>query len=314
MGEWAATSRLRLIGGARVENARIAVTSLLIGNNRNEALLENTDVLPSLVANYQLRDGQALRVSATQTLARPEYRELSPVLTREVLGGFNQFGNANLRRSLIQNFDAKWEWYPDGGEVVSVGVFAKRFDDPIERVQQVTSEAPQVTWANAESARNYGVELELRKQLGGLHQALSPLLAFANVTLMQSEITLGDSARASLTNASRAMVGQAPWVVNTGLTYAPGSGTTSATLLYNVVGPRITTAGVTPAPRHRGPAAPRDRPLAALPDLRRAHRARGRAQPHRRGLRAAPGAGDHRALPGGADLLGGAVLAAVGMG
>ena len=53
------------------------------------------------------------------------------MLTREVLGGFNQFGNANLRRSLIQNFDAKWEWYPDAGEVVSFGVFGKRFDDPV---------------------------------------------------------------------------------------------------------------------------------------------------------------------------------------
>ena len=248
MGEWAATDRLRFIGGARVENARIEVTSILLGGIRTPALLDNTDVLPSLIANVQLRENQALRFSATQTLARPEYRELSPVLTREVLGGFNQFGNANLRRSLIQNFDAKWEWYPDAGEVVSFGVFGKRFDDPIERVQQVTSEAPQVTWANAESARNYGVELELRKQLGGLHQALSPLLAFANLTLMQSEITLGDSARASLTNASRPMVGQAPWVVNTGLTYATTSGATSATLLYNVVGPRITTAGVSPLP------------------------------------------------------------------
>jgi TonB-dependent receptor len=210
--------------------------------------LDNTDVLPSLVANFKLTETQTFRLSGTQTLARPEYRELSPVLTREVLGGFNQFGNPDLRRSLIQNFDAKWEWYPGAGEVLSIGVFGKRFDDPIERVQQVTSEAAQVTWRNAESAQNYGLELEARKQLGGLSPALAPFLAFANVTLMQSQITLGDSARAALTSDKRAMVGQAPWVVNTGLTYATESGRTSATLLYNVIGPRITTAGVTPLP------------------------------------------------------------------
>jgi outer membrane receptor for ferrienterochelin and colicin len=248
MGEWAATDRLRLIGGARVENANIEVTSFLLGDQRVPAALDNTDVLPSLVANWKLSETQTVRLSGTQTLARPEYRELSPVLTREVLGGFNQFGNPNLRRSLIQNVDAKWEWYPNAGEVLSLGVFAKRFADPIERVQQVTSESPQVTWRNAERAENYGFELEARKQLGNLLPALSPFLAFANVTLMRSDITLGDSARAALTSGSRAMVGQAPWVVNTGLTYSNGSGSSSATLLYNVVGPRITAAGVSPLP------------------------------------------------------------------
>lgn len=248
MGEWAATDRLRLIGGARVERADIEVTSLLLGDQRVPSRLVNTDVLPSLVANLKLSETQSIRLSGTQTLARPEYRELSPVLTREVLGGYNQFGNPNLRRSLIQNVDAKWEWYPGAGEVLSLGVFGKRFQDPIERVQQVTSEAPLVTWANAERARNYGVELEARKQLGGLHPALAPFLAFANATVMRSEITLGDSARAALTSGSRAMVGQAPWVVNTGVTYATSSGATSATVLYNVTGPRITTAGVSPLP------------------------------------------------------------------
>jgi outer membrane receptor protein involved in Fe transport len=44
------------------------------------------------------------------------------------------------------------------------------------------------------------------------------------------------------------MVGQAPYVVNAGLTYlAQGSGG-SATLLYNRVGPRIFAAGDRPLP------------------------------------------------------------------
>jgi hypothetical protein len=40
----------------------------------------------------------------------------------------------------------------------------------------------------------------------------------------------------------RAMVGQAPYVVNTGITYTSSSRSTSATLLYNVVGERIINA------------------------------------------------------------------------
>jgi len=72
-----------------------------------------------------------LRLSATQTLSRPEYRELSPVNYRDVLGGLTVFGNPALERALIQNYDARWEWYPRPSELVSLGAFAKRFDRPI---------------------------------------------------------------------------------------------------------------------------------------------------------------------------------------
>ena len=67
---------------------------------------------------------------------------------------------------------------------------------------------------------------------------------FANTTLMQSDITTGSDV---LTNASRPMVGQAEYVVNSGLTYSGPSGV-NATALYNVVGSRILEAGARPFP------------------------------------------------------------------
>ncbi len=57
---------------------------------------------------------------------------------------------------------------------------------------------------------------------------------FANVTLMKSRINTGNSPLSALTNDERPMVGQAPYVVNAGLSWAGGEGATSATLLYNV--------------------------------------------------------------------------------
>ena len=44
------------------------------------------------------------------------------------------------------------------------------------------------------------------------------------------------------------MVGQSPYVVNAGFTYAPLTGSTSATLLVNRVGDRIDAAGDQPLP------------------------------------------------------------------
>ena len=248
MAEWPMTSRIKVIGGARVEDADIQVTTFLSNGSRFPARLRNTDVLPSLVVNVQATENSAVRLSATQTLARPEYRELSPVQFLDVVGSAITRGNAELRRTLIQNYDAKWEWYPSAGEVLSFGAFYKNFDAPIERIDIATGGTEQlISFFNARSAFNYGVEAEVRKNLGTFAAALSPLTVFGNVTVMQSEIRIGEGESAN-TNANRPMVGQAPWVVNAGATWTSTDGRTSATLQYGVVGPRIFSAGTIPFP------------------------------------------------------------------
>jgi hypothetical protein len=98
------------------------------------------------------------------------------------------------------------------------------------------------SFVNAEGGNNYGVELEVRKGLDILDDALVPFSVFANATLMRSDIDLGANAR-GLTNPSRPMAGQSEYVVNTGLTYSNESGVLTGTLLYNVTGRRIFEAG-----------------------------------------------------------------------
>jgi outer membrane receptor protein involved in Fe transport len=248
MGEWPVTDRIRLIGGARMEQAQIDVTTLLSNGNSIPASLDNTDVLPSLVLNYRVTDNHTLRFSATQTLARPEYRELSPVQFLDVIGSATTAGNPNLKRTLIQNYDTKWEWYPSSGEVISLGAFYKRFDAPIERIDVATGGTSQIiNFANARAAQNVGVEAEVRSNLGTIAEVLRPLTVFGNLTLMSSRIDIGDGVSAN-TNSSRPMMGQAPYVGNAGVTWSNLSGDRSATVLYSVVGRRITAAGSVPYP------------------------------------------------------------------
>jgi TonB-dependent receptor len=191
-----------------------------------------------------LTPNQALRLSASQTLARPEYREVAPIEYRTRNGEVVR-GNAELRRTLIQNADVRWEWYPNPGEALSVALFAKRFDDPIERTYRLTSGTRGTTFENADGAFNYGLELEARKGLGFLRDGLAGVALFSNLTVMESEIDLASVASA---NPNRAMVGQAPYVVNAGMTYASESGRLSGTVLYNVVGRRIYAASLPPLP------------------------------------------------------------------
>ncbi len=247
MAEIPLGSRVKLIGGARIENAVIDVNTSLSNGNFFNSGLDNTDILPALVLNIKTSDIGQLRASASQTLARPEYRELSPVQYLEVVGGQITRGNSDLVRTLIQSFDLKYELFPNAGEVLSIGAFVKRFDRPIERIDLATGGQPFVSFFNAAAANNIGVEIEARKGLGGLAEVLEPIALFSNVTLMRSEIEVGGDASAN-TNANRPMMGQAPWVVNAGTTYTGRTNGMSATLLYSAVGPRIYSAGTIPFP------------------------------------------------------------------
>jgi outer membrane receptor for ferrienterochelin and colicin len=247
MTEIGITDRIQFIGGARVELDKVRVNAVSTLGSPVSTNKSWTDVLPSAALNMRLTDAQSLRLSLSRTLARPEYRELSPIASRDVIGGDNVEGDPALERTRISNADLRWEWYPNAGEVVSVAVFGKHFTNPIERVYRATSGTRTVFYLNADAADNYGVELELRKNMGMFARALQPLTAFTNVTVMESKITLGETT-ASATNKDRRMVGQAPYVFNAGLTYTPLRGATSATLLVNRIGERIDAAGDQPLP------------------------------------------------------------------
>lgn len=240
--------RLRLIGGARVEDARLRVQSLTAQGDSAAPQLHNLDVLPALALTVRLTPTQNLRLSASQTLSRPEYRELSPVPYADVLGGLTVFGNPGLRRALIRNFDARWEWYPGPSEVISVALFAKQFDNPIEKVIVAQTGASALSFVNAAGASNLGVELELRRNLSMLSPSLLPLTVFTNATFMRSRIRPGNDSIASNTSANRPMMGQAGYVVNAGLSYASANGRLIATAFYNVVGRRIVEVGQQPLP------------------------------------------------------------------
>jgi outer membrane receptor protein involved in Fe transport len=114
-------------------------------------------------------------------------------------------------------------------------------------VYLATSGTPIVTFVNARGARNYGVEVEARRELGFVAPWLERTTFFANATVMKSRIDIGTDV-SSQTNARRPMVGQSPYVVNAGLTYAGEGRGMSATLLYNVSGRRIVSAAEKPLP------------------------------------------------------------------
>ncbi|HEU4406278.1 MAG TPA: TonB-dependent receptor [Polyangiaceae bacterium] len=250
MGDWPVAKRLRLIGGERIEYGGydISVVNAFASPPRVDRYqFSNTDLLPSLSAVYALTDRVNLRAAATQTLARPQLREISPFRYQESAGQFVREGNPELRRSRITNVDARWEWFPSGDEVVAASVFYKRFADPIETTILGSAGDQTRSLANSKSANNVGFEFEARKNLQFLSPALKPFSFLGNFTYTYSRITVPDDQRLTQSEASRPLQGQSPWVVNAALEYASPFGT-RVRALYYVFGRRLDAIALRPTP------------------------------------------------------------------
>lgn len=239
MADVAVSTKARFILGARVESFRQIVDTFdpfdLDGAPdvvRSE--IDETDIFPGVNFVYALKANQNLRVSFSQTVNRPEFREVAPFEFTDVVGGRAVVGNPNLNRALIQNYDARWEVFPGGDQVLSAGVFLKRFDQPIERIVEPTSQL-RTSFTNAESATNVGFELEARRNLGE-HAALG-----ANYTWVDSQITLAPAAAQVQTSLERPLAGQSQNLLN--VMGEVRGGIWSARVLYNFFGERISDVG-----------------------------------------------------------------------
>ncbi len=237
--------RWRIIGGVRVEDADINVTTidpLIPGARPVAASLINRDPLPAINVIYALSGRQNLRFAYSKTVSRPDFRELSPFDFSNVLGGFNMVGNPNLKRAKIDNLDARWEWFLGGNQVIAASYFVKRFDDPIESTIEIAQELRQ-TFVNADSARNHGVELELRQGLGGLSRKLREFAVQGNVTVVDSNVKIPAALAVVLTSKQRAMAGQSRFIFNVITEWARPRWRSGAKFYVNSVSRRITDLG-----------------------------------------------------------------------
>ena len=235
---------LRLEGGARFEYSTQDVETFeLFRPNKTpiRSALATPDILPALSISWEMRPNMVLRSAGAMTVSRPDFRELSPATFDAVAGGRQLFGNPNLERALITHADLRWEWYPESGESLSIGLFYKHFYRPIE-TKLIVSANQSITFANADGgANNVGAELDFRKRLGFLHGFLRDVYVAGNLTLVWSQIQL--PAESIETNKIRPMQGQSPYVINLAVGYDNADTGTSVALLYNVFGPRIAEVG-----------------------------------------------------------------------
>jgi len=236
--------RVRFIGGARFESTDITIVSE--DSTQDVGRIDTDDILPSANLIYAITDRMNLRFSASQTLARPTFREIAPFRAIDFAGGRELSGNPELNRTLIQNYDLRWEWFSRPGEVIAVSGFWKNFDDPIERV--IVSNNNQETFQNVPNASVKGIELEFRKRLDFISRSFQHFTFGTNFALIDSEVDVPERelefAEGFDISDTRRLQGQSNFVVNTILSYQnPKSGTT-ASVTYNRFGKRLINVGL----------------------------------------------------------------------
>lgn len=235
--------RLRVVTGARVEVTREGIASFdpfAVQKTPISGKIAQTDWLPALSVVYGATSKVNARFAVSRTLARPQLRELAPFVFNPYFGGLSTQGNPALRMTHITNVDLRVEHFPTLNEVLAFSVFYKRFQDPVEEVLRSRGNL-YVTYDNARGADLIGVELEGRRSLAFLAQALRGFSLLANVTLVKSRVEL--LALGLNTNPSRPLSQQAPYIFNVALDFAVPTTRTQLRALYNVSGARLVQVG-----------------------------------------------------------------------
>lgn len=233
-------NNLNVYAGVRYENCR---QSLKLNTRQYEESLKTTDYdykdfFPSVNITYKLQHSQQLRAGYGRSVNRPEFRELSPSVFYDFDLGSNVMGNYDLKAAYIDNVDLRYEWYPSKGEQVSLALFYKHFRNPIEWTYTVAGGTDLIySFINALGADNYGIELDIRKNLDFI--GLKNFSFSFNGALIKSSVRFAPGTN----NIDRPMQGQSPYLVNTGIFYNNPEKGWSAAILYNRIGKRIIGVG-----------------------------------------------------------------------
>jgi outer membrane receptor protein involved in Fe transport len=190
------TDTLSLDVGVRYERADQTVVPIQVfttpGAGTAGTALKRSYWLPAATLTWEIGTGMQARLSASKTIARPQFRELINQPYFDPDSNRQYRGNPLLIDSQLYNAEARFEWYFAPEQRLSVSGFYKKIDKPIEAF--ITGADLVTSFANAPTATLYGAEFELQKNfnLDGIFKAPNlaerRIVLTANYTYTKSKI------------------------------------------------------------------------------------------------------------------------------
>lgn len=237
------TEKLRVIWGLRFESYRQQLKPVTQTGSIFTTDTTYNSFLPSANIVYALTEKTNLRLSYSNTVARPEFREIASFSFYDFLNSAAVFGNPALKQTRITNVDLRYELYPHAGETFAVAAFYKRFKNPISETWYSIDNNDR-TYINLDNANTIGAELEIRKNMEFLLKKWGTnSYVFLNAAYIHSSIKNPNQTVRNINGETRPLPGQSPYLVNAGLQLNDPSNSMGLTILYNRIGPRINTVG-----------------------------------------------------------------------
>jgi TonB-dependent receptor len=246
--------KLRFIYGVRAESYYQEIRVVDSFDELQKTDTTYLDFLPSINAVYSITDKINVRAAYYRTVVRPEFRELAAFNFYDFITDFSVSGNDKLIRSLVDNYDLRFEYFPGAGQIVSVSGFYKNIENPIEQISNTASAIRSLLYTNANKATNIGLELEYRFKLSTLFKKdsikfLSNTTLYTNFAYIQSKVDAG-TAVISSESEIRPLQGQSPYILNAGIQYQDNEKGWGASASYNIVGRRILVVGSSDEPTY----------------------------------------------------------------
>ncbi|MEG1587434.1 MAG: TonB-dependent receptor, partial [Bacteroidales bacterium] len=239
IGLFVPVGKLEIYGGGRLEYNRMDLKSYttIYTDRTKTKTYDDCHFFPSLNLAYRFNENHIARAAYGSSVNRPEFREVSS----SVYYDFDLFsdvkGNPDLKTAYIQNLDLRYEYYPTAGELISLTLFYKNFRNPIEWTYLDAGGSYTYTFENAREATNYGIELEIRKNLAFI--GMQDFSVNLNAALIESKVKFQNGSL----EKDRPMQGQSPYLINAGLYYQNQRHQLNAAILYNRIGKRIIGVG-----------------------------------------------------------------------
>lgn len=222
-----------------------------------EGTFSDDKVYPSAAMTYMTdlwAETFQLRLGWSETAVRPDLREITGSSYIDPITDDLTRGNTGVVPSDVTNYDLRGEWFFGNGDNLTVTLFKKDIDKPIEFFESAASDttiAREIL--NANEATVEGVEIEFLKELGFLGGPFDTMFVQGNVTIQDSELVCDANAAFACeadapTNPTRALSGASDYVANFMLGFDAPNAKHTASIIYNEFGERLYVAGRNGAP------------------------------------------------------------------
>jgi len=234
--------KLQVLGGLRAENTNQSYYLIYTkGDVPPIGKQIYTDLLPSLHFRYMPTQKQNVRASYFRSVNRPGFLEIVPYL---VVGEeYTEMGNPNIKHTVADNIDVRYEYFPKPLEQFMIGAFYKNIQNPIE-----------YGWSNPQgskgniyympdnygTAKNLGMEVDFIKYFNFIGVKANYTFTNSSITtLKRFYIHKSNGWQLSDTTQTRPLFGQSAHVANLSLLFKDTRTGWDAQLSANYTGDRI---------------------------------------------------------------------------